>query len=445
MLRNMKQLIVLAFSLINFCTITWGHTLLIPIKGKIDYAQECIIRRGLKQAQKQSCPRIILEIHTPGGNVDNMLAIIEALKKSNLDTIAYIREAISAGSFIANACNQIYFHPQGLMGAAAVINGEGKDLDGNLQAKIDSYLWAKIRTNCEKFPHRYAFQRAMMDKNFVLKTGETILKPSGELLTLTAQEALKTYPDLPALSSGTFLNVDELLKNLYPQETYEIFEPSGFEQLAQMLTPFIPLISGLGFLLILIELKTPGFGLMGLCGIGLFACTIMVHFLAGLGGTEALEILAIGAVCVFLDLFLLGSFFLTFFGFCLILGGLWWSGIDVWPTIPLTLTDYFSPLKSMCYALLSWGILLLLAYKLGWIKRGMHRLTLAKSIKHTKSTHDEWIGQIAETVTPLIPSGKAQIYGEIIDVRSENGDIPANTKIILIAKKDFAWLVRKSF
>ena len=99
----------------------------------------------------------------------------------------------------------------------------------------------------------------------------------------------------------------------------------------------------------------------------------------------------------------------------------------------------------MGYALLSWGILLLLAYKLGWIKRGMYRLTLSKSIKHTKSTHDEWIGQIAETVTPLIPSGKAQIHGEIIDVRSENGDIPANTKIILIAKKDFEWLVKKSF
>jgi len=330
------------------------------------------------------------------------------------------------------------------MGAAAIINGNGKDLGENLQAKMDSYLWAKIRTNCEKFPHRYAIQRAMMDKNFILKAGDVTLKPSGELLTLTAQEASKSYPELPALSSGTFSNIEELLQFAFEDKTYDEFIASGFEKLAQMLAPFVPTISGIGFFLLLMEFKTPGFGLMGLLGISCLTISIMTHILAGLGGTEAIAMLGIGIACVFLDLLLLGTIFIIFIGFCFIIAGLWWSGIDVWPTIPLTFNDYLMPLKSLGYALFTWALLLWVAYKLGWIKHGMNHLTLSTSIKGSNELDDELIGRTAMTTTPLIPSGKARIDERIIEVKSEGSDIPEKTEVIIVAKKDFSWVVKRN-
>ena len=217
-----RNLILTAFFVTN---IIHAKILCIPVVGPIDYTRECIVRRALKEAQRLKYDTVLLDMNTPGGRCDSMLKIMDMLCECQLKTVAYVNnEAISAGSFIANVCDRIYFHTNGVMGAAAVINGNGQNLDTHLQMKIDSYLWAKIRTMCEKFPHRYQFQRAMMDKDFVLKSGKTILKPAGELLTLTAKEAVKSNPQLPALAEGIVDNVQDLAKIMEAEDGYTSLE-----------------------------------------------------------------------------------------------------------------------------------------------------------------------------------------------------------------------------
>ena len=93
-----------------------------------------------------------------------------------------------------------------------------KNLDKNMQAKIDSYLNAKIRTLTEKDPMRASIQRAMMDINFVLKWDGKVIKPAGELLTLTAAEAEQKHKEKPLLSEGTFETEDQLVQFLDSKE-----------------------------------------------------------------------------------------------------------------------------------------------------------------------------------------------------------------------------------
>ena len=442
MSRLVKHLLLITSLSINF---TLGTPLVIPVIGPIDYTEECIIRRGLKQAQRENVEAVIFDINTPGGSVANMLNIIDMLQKAKMHTIAYINpEAISAGSFIANVCDEIYFHPKGIMGAAAVINSDGKNLDQNLQSKIDSYLWAKFRTYSEKFPHRYDLQRAMMDKNFVLKAGKTIIKPEGELLTLTATEALKGYPELPALSNGTFENLDILVRETTQQDSYNTFALTGFERLAQIATPIIPILSALGLFLLFLEFKTPGFGIMGALGIGCFCLSFFIQYIAGFSGLEAFFLLFLGAALTFLDLFFFGTILLALLGIISIGAGIWWSGLDIWPNIPLSFSDMMAPLTSFGYSLLILLGLMLLGWRLGLFKAGLNYLTLKTSINNKTKANESLEGKLAQTVTALMPSGKIKCEDKILEAQAIQGQIEANTIVKIIRKKDFCWLVEKT-
>ena len=440
MLKVVKHLIITAFLLISF---SFGSVLVIPVIGPIDYTEECIVRRALKQAQRNNTTTVLFDIETPGGSVANMLQIIDMIQKAKIHTIAYINpEAISAGSFIANICDEIYFHPNGVMGAAAVINGDGKNLDQNLQAKIDSYLWAKIRAYTEKFPHRYEIQRAMMDKDFVLKSGKNIIKPAGELLTLTATEAIKSYPGLPPLSNGTFEKIDDLVKEITKQDTYKTFRLTGFEKISQIINPFIPILSGIGLFLLLLEFKTPGFGLMGILGVGCFCLSFLAQYIAGFGGLEAFFLFFLGITFTFLDLFFFGTMLLALLGIICIGVGILWSGLDVWPNIPLSFTDLMAPLSSLGYSLLILVGLFLIAWRLGFLKAGLNYLTLKASVKENKAV-ESFDGEIAETITALMPSGKIKCGDKILEAQAVQGNIEVNTSVKIIRKKDFVWLVEK--
>ena len=105
--------------------------------------------------------------------------------------------AVSGGSYIAVATNDIYFAPDGVMGAAAVVGGEGEDISETMKMKITSYLIARVQAISGPSRYRADVQRAMMDANFTFTIGDKVIKPAGELLSLTAKEACATYGTPP--------------------------------------------------------------------------------------------------------------------------------------------------------------------------------------------------------------------------------------------------------
>ena len=54
----------------------------------------------------------------------------------------------------------------------------------------------------------------MLDADYELKVGDTVIKPAGELLTLTAAEAIAEYgdPPRPLLGEAIYPDMDALLK-----------------------------------------------------------------------------------------------------------------------------------------------------------------------------------------------------------------------------------------
>ena len=446
MLKSIPFLKIAVFLMLNSSYFGFGKTLVIPINGPIDYVQECVIRRGFKKAENEHYKRIILSINTPGGQVSNTLEILEMLQKTKIETIAYIQEAISAGSLIAIACDHIFFKPTGIIGAAAVIDGEGNDLSKNMQAKIDSYLNAKIRTLTEQNPIRASVHRAMMDVNFVLKINGKVIKPAGELLTLTASEAEQNYKGKALLSEGSFESEHHLVCFLEKKDSeIDYFKLTGFEQFAKIMRNLLPLLSGIGFFLLFLEFKTPGFGLMGLLGLAFLSISFFVNFLAGFGGYEAWALLLIGFCCILGDLLIFGTLIVLFLGILCLLLGLGLSGIDRWPGIDFSWALLVQPFCTVLYSCIITSILILIAWKLGLIRRGLNCFTLLKAIHKTSQSidKDSFIGQTGITLTPLIPSGKIHVNGHILEAYVENEPLNAHTPVVITGKNAFAWLVRK--
>ena len=221
----------------------------IPITDAISQPNLFVLRRGLKEAIINDVEMILLDMDTPGGRVDVTLEMMEMLAKFDGITATYINpDAISAGSFIAAATQEIYFAPGGKMGASAVIQGGGQEVPETARMKVESYLRANIRSITEDYPFRSEVIRAMLDADFELKIGEEVIKPAGELLTLTASEAMREYPDSPdgptrpLLGKGIYDSTGALLDARFGEGNYEIkdFHLTYSEVIAKWMSTFTP-------------------------------------------------------------------------------------------------------------------------------------------------------------------------------------------------------------
>ncbi|HEY8933436.1 MAG TPA: hypothetical protein VIM44_09000, partial [Rariglobus sp.] len=158
--------------------------MVIPVREAIDKPILYVLRRGLKAAIEKKADVVVLDMETPGGRLDVTFDIMEALGKFDGLTITYVnKEAVSAGAFISATTSEIWFAPDGVIGAAAPVTSEGKDVDVTMKQKIVSYLKARVRAISEGKGHRGAVISAMIDADTELKIGDKVLKEKGELLS----------------------------------------------------------------------------------------------------------------------------------------------------------------------------------------------------------------------------------------------------------------------
>ena len=310
----------------------------IPMQEAIAKPTLYIVRRGLKEAIENEIEVVLLDMHTPGGESDVMLEIMKILDRFEGETLTFVNvDAFSAGAFIAASTDYIYFAPKSQIGAAAPIFATGQEVPETLRQKFESAIMAKVRNYNETDPYRAKVIRAMMSADYVLEIEGEVIKPEGELLALTASEALAEYgdPPRPLLGAGIKETLEEVLEERFGAGNFDIkeFKVTWSESLAQYMSMVSPLLMGIGFLCLMVEFKTPGFGVFGGVGIALLLIVFASNYVAGLAGHEAVLIFLLGIVLIGVELFLLpGTVFPALAGVLLIFGSLVWSLADIWPT-----------------------------------------------------------------------------------------------------------------
>lgn len=426
---------------------------IIPIQGEIDKPNLFILRRGLKEAIENDVDMVILDMDTPGGRVDYCLEMMAMLDKFEGITATYVNDdAISAGSFIAAATQEIYFAPRGKIGASAVIQGAGQDVPETAGQKIESYLRANVRSMTEDYTYRSDVIRAMLDADFELKIGDDVIKPVGELLTLTATEAHQTYGDdaTSLLGSGIYDSIDTLLNSRFGADQFVIrnFEVTYSEKFAKWASIFAPGLIGLGLLLLFLEFKTPGFGSFGISGLVLIAVFFIIQNIAGLAGNEPILFFAIGVLLVFIELFFFpGMIVFALSGIVLMLGSVLWSMVDVWPEEGIVISSdaLLEPMVTLIYGLsiAFVGILVFSRFFSG--SRMESKMVLAESLKGSSRAEHEALlpttGSSGLAVTDLFPSGRVEIEGVRYDARSDLGVIDNGSVVHVVAVRDQTLIV----
>src|SRR5829696_900033 len=101
-----------------------GAVYVVPISGTIDLGLAPYLSRVLNEAEENGAAAVLLQIDTPGGRLDAVLQMRDALLGSGVPTIAFVdRTAFSAGALIAIACEEIYMTPGAMTGAATPVDG----------------------------------------------------------------------------------------------------------------------------------------------------------------------------------------------------------------------------------------------------------------------------------------------------------------------------------
>ena len=136
-----------------------SRVVVVPIAGEIDARNVALVLRAAREILAGPKPDLVVfEIDTPGGRIDYMLAIGEAVMGLQpIPTVAYVRPlpagpslgALSAGAYIGMSAQRIYMHPGMVIGASApVALGPGGAVE--LGEKTISAMREKFRARAEQ-------------------------------------------------------------------------------------------------------------------------------------------------------------------------------------------------------------------------------------------------------------------------------------------------------
>jgi membrane-bound serine protease (ClpP class) len=277
-----------------------GPVYVVTITGEIDLGLAPYLKRVLDEAAENDAAAVILEVDTPGGRLDAVLQMRDALLGSEVRTIAFVnRTAFSAGALIAIASHEIYMAPGAVIGAATPVEGGSGD---TASEKVVSAVRKTFKATAEERGRDPRVAEAMVDPSVAVDG----LVASGQLLTLTTSEALAwgyaegEVADRIALLAATGLSDREVVDT----------SPSPAERVVRFITnPVVAsLLIAAAVLLIIGDLFVEGFGIAGVVGLGLLATFFWGHFLAGLAGWEDVALVALGVVLIAVELLVVPGF-----------------------------------------------------------------------------------------------------------------------------------------
>ncbi len=283
-----------------------GSVLVVKVHKDVEPGLSFFIQRQLRRAELEKASAVILEINSNGGLVTSSQEIKDALLRSKVTTVAYIKgRALSAAALIAISCHKIYMEPGSELGAATPVMLMGSGVAA-AEEKYVSAFRAEFRASAEARKRPVSIAEAMVDKNHDTIPG---VSKRGEIVTLTSEVALKHgYCDNIVSSISSVLRIMNL-----ENAKVEFVEPTSAEWIARYLTnPSIStVLFTLGFWCLIIEFFVPGFGVFGISGLILLALFFGGHLFAYLAGLETIIMFVIGLLLLAVEAFVIPGFGLT--------------------------------------------------------------------------------------------------------------------------------------
>ena len=285
----------------------------VPIEGTIDLGLPPFIQRTLEDAESNEATAVIFDINTFGGRVDAATQIKDAILRADIPTIAFInRRAISAGALISLSCEKIYMTGGGLIGAATAVDMTGK----KGSEKVISFMREEMASTAEKRGRSKEIARGMVDEELTfthlvigrdsIKVDDIEGRKDGKLISLTTEQALKYK-----IADGTAENIEALLDSLGYSSVKTIETAENWsEAIVRFLTnPVVAsLLTTFGFLGILFELQSPGWGIPGFVGLACLILSLSASYIAQLATMSDMLFILTGLALIVLEALVIPGF-----------------------------------------------------------------------------------------------------------------------------------------
>ncbi|GAH98560.1 unnamed protein product [marine sediment metagenome] len=284
--------IFIIFSLITLNTYAneTDEVYLVSIKGTIDLGLSSYVQRALEEAVLNKAKMVILEIDTFGGRVDAATQIRDKIMSLNIPSVAYVKNrAWSAGALIALSAEYILIDKSASIGAAEPKPADEKNISA-LRAEFTSTALSRGRSE--------DIAAAMVDKDVEIKG----IIEKDKILTLNAEQAIKLN-----FVDGNASSIEEVLNFLNLKDAKIVYiYPNWAENISRFVTnPVVsPLLLSIGFLGLIIEFWTLGWGIAGSIGIISLSLFFGGHIIVGLAGFETIILFVIGLLLLLVEIFL---------------------------------------------------------------------------------------------------------------------------------------------
>lgn len=408
----------------------------IPVTGTIELGLAPFVERALEEARESGAAAAVLDLDTPGGRVDAAWQIIDAVRDAGLPVYAYVnRRALSAGAMIALSADVLYMRPGSTIGAATPVTGQGQ----KASEKMVSAMRSEFRALAEERGFDPRIAEAMVDESVEVPGVVEV----GKLLTLTTEEALEL-----GVAEGAVEGWAALLARAGVGGASTVdARPNWAEGLVRFLThPAVaPLLLSLGFLGLLVEIKTPTFGLAGGVGLLCLAAFFGARLLVNLAGLEELLLLGAGLALILVEVFVIPGF-----GVAGIAGGL-----AVVASLVLSFLGRFPTWGDLVEAtgIVSLSILVCVLLAFALLRHLPHSRSLTGIFLKDVTSRDtgylsaparaELVGQVGVALTDLRPSGTVRVGEERIDVVTEGPWIEEDTPVKVVRAESYRHVVRE--
>ncbi|MBQ6736896.1 MAG: nodulation protein NfeD [Synergistaceae bacterium] len=267
----MKKFLCLAILILSVSTAYAQTTItLAELNGTVGVQMEEFVKEVIKDSETKGDSLIIFQLDTPGGLVEAMRGIVQAILSSKIPVAVWIPpggRAASAGAFIVQSAHIAAMSNGTNIGAAHPVVASGEDIKkSDMSKKIMNDLKAQMRSVTQLRGRNQEIAEKMIEESISLTSTEALKNKVIDIIANDINSLIKAISGRRVKVSGK--NSQFVKINFGDTIKVSKANMSLSEQIIQFVSdPQIAylLISG-GIMAIFFEIITPGGFILGTCG-----------------------------------------------------------------------------------------------------------------------------------------------------------------------------------
>ena len=399
--------------------------------GPITPAMASYLSRGIRIAEQQGAEALIFQLNTPGGSLDTMVQMEQAILASSVPVVVYIAPsgamAASAGTIITLAAHASSMAPNTIIGAASPVDSQGQNLASTEETKVKNAMSETVETLTQRRgPTAQAKARATVQIAAAYNETEALNWGLIDFISTDLNE-LRSQLD------GFTVTIKQQPVTLHTAgSSFEPVNISLIEELLLIVTDpnIVFLLITIGVQAIIIEISSPGGWVAGFIGV---VCLALATYGLGILPVNLFGLLFIATAFV---LFILDIKAPTH-------GALTAAGVG---SLIMGALVLFNTPATPSFQHVSVPLVLSVSVASGAIFFGI--MMIAVRAQHTPihTGQESMTGRVGIARTDLAPKGSVQVGGELWTAQLEQEDarLYAGTRVEVVRVDGLRLIVREA-